>query len=78
MSKHKHHIERAIKLHGGSQTKLAEAMGCTQQQVWFLMERAKGVSAEMALAIDKATAGKVSKHDLRPDLFGKKKSEEAA
>lgn len=72
MPKHKHHIERAIKLHGNSQTKLAEAMGCTQQQVWFLLERAKGVSAEMALAVDKATEGKVSKHDLRPDLFGKK------
>lgn len=69
MANHKALIRRALKLYGGSQTKLAEAMGCTQQQVWFLLERSKGVSAEMALAIDRATGGKVSREELRPDLF---------
>jgi DNA-binding transcriptional regulator YdaS (Cro superfamily) len=70
MANHKALIRRALKLYGGSQTKLAEAMGCTQQQVWFLLERSKGVSAEMALAVERATGGKVTRKELRPDLFG--------
>lgn len=52
----------------GSQQKLAEAIGCCQQQISYLL-RAKRVSAEMAIAIDQATNGKVSRHDLRPDIF---------
>lgn len=62
-------IEKAIELKG-SQAKLAEAMGCSQQQISYLL-KAKSVSAEMATAIDKATNGKVPRNKLRPDLFGK-------
>lgn len=64
----KDHIEDAIKARG-SQTKLAEAMGCSQQQISYLL-KAKTVTAEMAIKIDKATGGAVSRHDLRPDVFG--------
>lgn len=71
----KSHIERAIS-HYGSQAKLAEAMGCSQQQIAYLL-KASSITAEMALKIDAATAGTVSKHDLRADIFGEK-SEEAA
>jgi DNA-binding transcriptional regulator YdaS (Cro superfamily) len=65
----KSHIERAIG-HYGSQAKLAEAMGCSQQQIAYLL-KASSISAEMALKIDAATNGEVSKHKLRPDIFGK-------
>lgn len=61
-------IENAIG-HYGSQAKLAEAMGCSQQQIAYLL-KASSITAEMSLKIDAATNGKVSKHDLRPDIFG--------
>ncbi|WP_224767384.1 transcriptional regulator [Paracoccus yeei] len=60
-------IDRAIKIRG-SQAKLAEAMGCSQQQVSYL-RRAKRVSAEMAKALEAATNGLIPKHILRPDIF---------
>lgn len=64
----KKHIERAVK-HHGSQAKLAEAIGCSQQQISYLL-KAKGITADMALKVDAATDGAVSKHELRPDIFG--------
>ena len=65
---HTRHIKRAIDLHG-SQARLAKAMGCSQQQIAYLL-RAKTISAKMAKALDEATAGEVSRHALRPDIFG--------
>lgn len=62
------HIERAVEIHG-SQTRLAAAMGCSQQQISYLLN-AKSITAEMAKSLDEVTDGKVSRHDLRPDIFG--------
>jgi DNA-binding transcriptional regulator YdaS (Cro superfamily) len=62
------HIEAAIG-HLGSQTKLAEAMGCSQQQISYLL-RAKTVSAKMAIRLEAATNGKVSRYTLCPEIFG--------
>jgi DNA-binding transcriptional regulator YdaS (Cro superfamily) len=53
----------------GSQSALAERMGRSQQQVSALCTRATTISAEDALAIHRATGGKVSASDLRPDLW---------
>ena len=61
------HIRAAIK-HHGSQAKLASAMGCSQQQISYLL-KAKSITAEMAMAIDEATGGRVPKAVLRPDIF---------
>ncbi|RWO34764.1 MAG: helix-turn-helix domain-containing protein [Mesorhizobium sp.] len=64
------HIERAVALLG-SQAKLAEAAGYSQQYIsWLLSGTQRRVSAEAALAFEKATGGEVSRHDLRPDIFG--------
>lgn len=63
------HIKRAIQ-HCGSQQKLAEKIGLTQPGVSYLLTDAKNVSAEIAVAIERATEGAVSRRDLRPDLFG--------
>ena len=68
MSEIRTHVERAV-LRYGSQAKLAEAIGRSQQQISYLMS-AKSISAEMAAKLDRATEGEVSKHDLRPDIFG--------
>lgn len=53
----------------GSQTALAELMGCSQQQVSALIKRATSISAEDAIAIHWATKGVVPASSLRPDLW---------
>lgn len=61
-------VNRAVQL-VGSQSRLAELIGRSQQQVSALCTRAPTISAEDALAIDRCTSGEVSKSDLRPDLW---------
>lgn len=53
----------------GGVTKLARAIGVSQGAVsnWF----ARGqVPADKCRAIEVATDGAISRHDLRPDIFG--------
>lgn len=69
-------IKRAIEL-AGSQAALAEKIGLSQQGVSWLLNEAPQVSAEIAIAIDRATNGEVSKEKLRPDLFDAKAREAA-
>ena len=61
-------LERAIKA-AGSARELARRVGVSPQSVW-LWRKGKSISAERALDIESATNGVVSKHDLRPDLWG--------
>lgn len=70
-------IETAIE-HCGSQAKLAQAAHCSQQYVSLLVQGKTGLSAEMAINFDVATDGKVSKHVLRPDIFGTAPTEQRA
>lgn len=62
------HIERAIRI-VGSESKLGAAAGYSQNAIWWAKSRGR-VSAELAVAIERATDGQVSRHELRPDLFG--------
>jgi DNA-binding transcriptional regulator YdaS (Cro superfamily) len=62
------HIARAVELKG-SQAKLAADAGCSQQQISYLLNEAESITAEMAIAIDRATRGAVPKGKLRPDIF---------
>jgi DNA-binding transcriptional regulator YdaS (Cro superfamily) len=52
----------------GSQTKLGEACGYSQNAIWQAIQSGS-VTAEMALAIHRATKGAVSAARLRPDLW---------
>jgi DNA-binding transcriptional regulator YdaS (Cro superfamily) len=63
-------IEDAIALFS-SERALAEATGYSQHAIWKARTGRlhDGISPKMALAIDKATKGKVSARELRPDLF---------
>jgi DNA-binding transcriptional regulator YdaS (Cro superfamily) len=61
-------LERAVQIAGG-QTALADACGVKQGHVWHWLNRAKRVPAEQVLKIERATAGAVTRHDLRPDLY---------
>tara|TARA_R110000868_G_scaffold386807_1_gene655221 strand:- start:827 stop:1045 length:219 start_codon:yes stop_codon:yes gene_type:complete len=54
----------------GSQSKLADILGISQQGVSYIINHAETVSAEIAVRIDKFTNGKIKKADLRPDIFG--------
>ena len=59
-------IERAVALIG-SQAKLASALGVSGMAVsqW----RRRGIPAERVLAIERATGYRVSRHELRPDIY---------
>lgn len=62
----------------GSQAKLATEAGCSQQLISQLLNGEVGITAETAIKIDKATGGDISKHELRPDVFGPADAEKAA
>jgi DNA-binding transcriptional regulator YdaS (Cro superfamily) len=62
-------LQRAIELCGG-QTALAKKIGVPQSTLWHWIERArKGVPAEYVIPIETATGGKITRNDLRPDLY---------
>lgn len=62
-------IEKAIQIVGG-ESALARAVGTSQSNVWYWAKRAKrGVPGEYVLAIEDATGGRVTRHELRPDIY---------
>lgn len=76
MTTFRDHIRHAIEL-AGSQRALAEKIGLSQQGISYLLNEAPQVSAEIAIAIERATDGRVTKEILRPDLFGSSKEHAA-
>jgi DNA-binding transcriptional regulator YdaS (Cro superfamily) len=60
-------LDRAIEI-VGSATALSHGVGVTKQAItqW----RRRGVPPGKVLAVERLTGGKVSRHDLRPDVFG--------
>ena len=50
----------------GNQKALADACGVTPQAVTKWLRR---VPSERVLAIEEATDGKITRHELRPDLY---------
>jgi len=53
----------------GSQSELARRIGVRQGTLWKWLR--KGVApAEHIVAIERATNGKISRYELRPDVFG--------
>lgn len=69
MDRVKELLKDAVKA-AGSQSKLAEVLGISQQGVSYIINHADSVPAEVAVAIDRFTNGKISKSALRPDIFG--------
>jgi len=73
-------VSAAISLFG-SESKLGAATGYSQVAINKAKRRVAAggkVSANLAVAIDRATEGKISKRRLRPDLFDEAASEVAA
>lgn len=54
------------------QTTLANLLGVTQGAVWQWLNGYQRITAERAIEIERVTQGAVSKHELRPDVFGPK------
>jgi DNA-binding transcriptional regulator YdaS (Cro superfamily) len=59
-----------------TQAEFANLLGVTQGCVWQWLNSVIKVTAERAIQIEKATKGKVTRAELRPDLFGKSVSPE--
>lgn len=62
-------LKHAIQNYIGSQVAAARAIGVTPQAVSEMVRIGKRVPAEWCLPIEEATGGKVTRHDLRPDLY---------
>ncbi len=61
-------LASAVALVGG-QAQLARLLGISQPHVWHWLHKAERVPAEHVIAIEKATGGKITRHELRPDLY---------
>lgn len=64
-------LKQAIEV-AGTQQKLAALIGKQQGHVAKWLHRDRKVPAEMCLPIERATGGKVTRYDLRPDIFGER------
>ncbi len=62
-------IKLVVDLLGG-QTNAAKEIGVTQQAVFKWISGDMPVSANSAKKIEKATGGKFTRRQLRPDIFG--------
>lgn len=62
-------ISRAIQILG-TQKALAEAVGVTPQCVSQWVSGGRPIPPTRCRAIEAATGGKVTAHELRPDVFG--------
>lgn len=63
-------LQKAIE-EAGSQSALAEKINRAQGHVYYWLHHAKnGVPPDAAIEIEKALGGAVTRHDLRPDIFG--------
>jgi DNA-binding transcriptional regulator YdaS (Cro superfamily) len=69
------HIAKAIELLG-SQVALANACGgrVKQGHITNWLRRDKTITLENALKIEKATSGRITQKEMRPDLFEKEVS----
>lgn len=65
-------LETAIKTIG-NQSKLARVVGVTPQAISHKLKHGTTVPAEWCAPIEEATEGKITRHQLRPDLFPEQK-----
>ena len=61
-------LDRALAAFAGKQRQLARAAGVSQSAISQAVSAGR-VSAELAVKIEAATNGSVSRGDLRPDLW---------
>lgn len=59
----------------GSEAAVAEVVGVKQPSVNYMLRTGRRVPAEWCIPLERATGGKITRHQLRPDLYP---SDEAA
>lgn len=69
-------LRKAITEAGG-QAPLARLVGKRQSHVWRWLQAGR-VPAELAVPIEAALKGAVTRHELRPDIFGPPPAQDAA
>lgn len=62
----------------GGQKQLAEAINVSQSLAWQWLNGRRPVAAHHCRAIETATGGAVTRHQLRPDVFGIAPAEQVA
>jgi DNA-binding transcriptional regulator YdaS (Cro superfamily) len=62
-------LKRAISDHFGNQAAAAKVVGVSQQAISERVRKGGKVPAEWCLPIERETGGKITRHDLRPDLY---------
>lgn len=67
MYEHKEPLQEAIEILG-SQAALAKAIGKQQGHIWFYLNEAQKIPPALAIKIEHATKGKVSREKLCPEL----------
>jgi len=67
-------IQRAIDACNGNIAELARRIKRSPQIVAYWRRAVKGVPAEVAADIEEAVGGVVTRHELRPDVFGERAS----
>ena len=72
-------VRKAVEI-CGSQKELARRIGgrVKQGHVWKWLHETKVLPAERAIQIERATNGRVTRYELRPDIFGEPPEETAA
>ena len=61
-------LQRAINILG-SQQRAAEVVGVKQPSISWTVRHGAKVPAEWCIPLEQATAARVTRHDLRPDLY---------
>lgn len=54
----------------GDRKKAAESLGVSIALVGHVLTKRRGVSIPVAIRIEEITSGEISRHDLRPDVYG--------
>ena len=63
-------IKQVVDDFSGGQAALARELGISPQAVSQWVRGRRPVPPRLAIRIESATGGAVSRHDLRPDIFG--------
>lgn len=59
-------------------TKIARKAGCSASTLYMIARGLKQAGWNLAVAIESATGESVTRHDLRPDVFGAPPADKAA
>lgn len=63
------HLHEYLRDSGSTQSELAKQVGVTQGMVHQWLSGRRKISASRVLDISRATRGKVTPHELRPDIY---------